>query len=86
MWPIHIVVLTPGFDLFLCIMQAGKDMLVEAFVPELSVETLDVGILGRLPWLNKVQFNPVFIGPGIHRLTDEFGPVVDGNDFGQTPG
>ncbi len=61
-------------------------MLGEAFILDLAVEIFDVGVLGRFAGLNKVQFNPVFISSGIYRLSDEFWPVVDGSDFGQTAG
>lgn len=54
MGPIHIVVLTPVFDLLLSIVQTGKHMLIETFVSELAVEALDIGVLRRLPRLNKV--------------------------------
>ena len=85
MWSVGVVIMSPAFDLGSGIFQADKDMLIEALVPELAVEALDIGILGRLPWLNKAEFDVVRIGPGIKGFTDKFRAVVHGDDIRQTP-
>lgn len=86
MWPVGVVIQPPVFNLGSSIVQTDKNMFVEALIPELTVEALNIGILGRLPGLDKVQFDTVRIRPGIHSLADEFRSVVDGDDFGQSPG
>ena len=46
--PHFIVVLSPGFDDLARMIQADEPVFVEAFVAELPVEALDVGVLNRL--------------------------------------
>jgi len=74
--PIFVIVLPPTFDLVPGIIQAEEPVLVEAFLPEPTVEGLDIGIVCRLPWPGKVQRNVIPISSEIDVLRDKFWPVV----------
>lgn len=82
MRPFRIVFLPPGRNDFTSMPHRNKPMFIQAFIPKLAVETLDVGILLRLTRFNEVQLQSVCIGPGIEHLAGELGAVVDGNDCG----
>ena len=56
-------------------------MQVQAVLPELAIETLDEGILGRLAWLNEMQFDSGAPRPEEQRLAGQFGTVVADNGF-----
>lgn len=53
-------------------------MLVEEFVAQAAIKTLDAGILIRLAWLNQAQLHASLVGPRHHHLAAElltvFGP------------
>jgi hypothetical protein len=50
---------------------------VEAFVPELTVEGLDVGVLDGLSWLDEAQPDAGALRPFEHRPAGAFGAVVE---------
>ena len=51
-------------------------MLIQAFVPELSIETFHERILRWLTWLDKTQRSIAFLGPEEHRLAGELRSVI----------
>ena len=59
-------------------------MLVEAFVPELAVEALDVRVLDGPPRPDEAQRDAVLIRPGIEDAAGKLGPVVDHDERGQS--
>ena len=54
-WSHLVVVLAPDGDDLAGLRQGFEPVLVEAFVPELAVEALDVGVLGGLARLDYDQ-------------------------------
>ena len=56
--------------------RSAEPMLVEALVPELAVEALDVRVLDRLPGLDKMQMHPLLMSPLVHHETRELRPVI----------
>ena len=55
-------------------------MVRKPIVAHSSVVALDVGVLLRLPWLNKRDINAVLLGPIFCRFADVLGAVVAAND------
>lgn len=51
-------------------------MVVQAFIPKAPVETFDVGVLCRLPWLNQLQLHTIAVGPLVKRLAGEFRALI----------
>ena len=56
--------------------QGFKPVLVQAFVPEGAVETLDVGVLCRAARLDQQVLDTVLLSPGHEGPASEFRPVV----------
>ena len=56
--------------------QRGEQCLVQEFIPELAVEALDEGILGRLARRDVVPCDLLLLCPPQHRHAGEFGSVV----------
>ena len=54
---------------------------IQAFIPELAVETLHVGIIDRFPRANEMKLNPTLIRPCIQGVADKLGAVVHNNAF-----
>jgi hypothetical protein len=65
----------PGFDLSASVIATGVPVLVQAFVPEVAVETLDVGVLDRLAGPDEVQRDAALVGPDVGRLSVNSGPL-----------
>jgi len=57
-------------------------MLIQAALPELAIEALHEGILGRLSRLDKVQLYLIVLGPEEHGLRGKFRAVVTDNALG----
>lgn len=62
-WSHLVVVLAPDGDDLAGLRQGFEPVLVEAFVPELAVEALDVGVLGGLARLDKDVLNTSCLHP-----------------------
>lgn len=71
-----VVVLPPGRDGVPGLRQRIEPLLVEAFVPELAVETLDITVLHRATRLYQDVTNPVGLRPCHESAAGEFGSVV----------
>jgi hypothetical protein len=74
--PVAVVVPTVGLDRPASVEQADEPVLVEALLPELSVEALDEGVLHRLAWLDEVKVDSSTVRPAIEHPTSELRPVV----------
>ena len=61
----------------LCLLDGFDDVLVEPFVPDGAVVSLDVGVLLRLAWLDVLDRNPMFFSPFSQGFADVFGAIVD---------
>ncbi len=73
---IAVVVSSPRFDLFLSIVEARKPVLVQALVPELSIETLDKRVLYGLSQPDERKLHFAFVRPPIKRRSRELGTIV----------
>ena len=62
-----VVIDPPAFDDLARLTDAGEPVLVQAFIPETAIETLDVRILGRFARIDEIQLDAVIIGPSIQR-------------------
>ena len=51
-------------------------MQIQAFAPELTLETFHERILRWLTWLDKTQRSIAFLGPEEYCLASELGPVI----------
>ena len=71
-----VVIDPPVFDDLARLADAREPVLVQALIPEPAIEALDIGILGRLAWVDEIQLNAVVIGPGIKGATAQFGPIT----------
>lgn len=74
--PLLIVLSSPGFNHELRFLHRQKPVLVQAFIPKLTVEALNKRVLHRFPRLNEVQMHAVLHRPGIQGRPGEFRPVV----------
>lgn len=75
----------PGLNDVSCLIEVGEAVLSEAFVPELSIDALDPGVLDRLAGADAMKFDAVLMRPGIKRPSRELRAIVDGNGVGQLP-
>ena len=80
-WALCIVVVPPIFDDFAGLPDAGELVLVEALLAVPAVEALDVGVLGRLAWVDEAELYPMIIGPSVAHTSAEFRAVVDDQDI-----
>jgi len=74
MWALFIVVLPPSLDDRSGMGQRMEPVLVQAFIPELTVEALDIGVLCGFAWLNQFQLYTMLISPLIESPTVNSGP------------
>src|SRR5450830_250197 len=74
--PDLVVVLTPDTYGYTGLMQRLKPLLIEAFVSELSVETLDVAVLHGSPRLDQKVLNAVAVRPAHECPAGELGAIV----------
>ena len=58
-----IVVVTPGLKFFPNINEAKKQVYVQAFIPETTVEALHKAVLYRMTWPDEVQLYAGLVGP-----------------------
>ncbi len=84
MRPRLVVVLSPCFDRGLCIDQARKVVLVQAFISKFTVEAFDESILHRLARLNERERDSVPMCPEVERLSLELGTVVTNDSRGKS--
>jgi len=66
----------------LCLLDGFDDVLVEPFMPDRAVVTLDVGVLLWLAGLDWLDGYAAFLGPDQQLATDVFRAVIDPNCAG----
>jgi hypothetical protein len=66
---LFVVVGAPGFDDIACFLQRCERVLVQAFIPELTVEAFDEGVLRRPARRDIMQSYTMFGRPRKHRET-----------------
>ena len=64
---------------------AQEQFAIEAFIPQLAVEALYVGVLGRLARLNQQRRDAMFISPLIERPAVKLRSLIGTNRFRVTP-
>ena len=74
--PDLVVVLPPRGDGGPGLRQRLEPMFIQAFIPELAVEALDVTVLHRPAWLNRDVANPVGLRPSHEGAAGKFRSVV----------
>jgi len=77
MWTVVVVAMPPVFGHSANVVEGLEDVAVEDFGPEGSIESLDVGVLGRFARLDVDERNAVTGRPVLQGLADEFRPVVE---------
>ncbi len=75
-----VVVHSPVLDLGSGVAQIDKPVLVQALVAELTIEGLDVGVIGRLSWPDEVDLDAHPIGPLVQGSPRELRAVVADDD------
>jgi hypothetical protein len=81
-----VVVLLPCLDDRSRVRETAKPVEIQTLIAELAVKALDMGILCRFAWLDKVEGHAMEVGPSIQHLPSELGSVVDGNLLGRPTG
>ena len=76
MWSLGVVVDPPCFDDLARLRQAGEQVLVEAFVPQPTIEGLDKAVLGWLAGRDVVPVDTVVLLPSKDRPRGQLGTVV----------
>jgi hypothetical protein len=76
MGPFGIVLDPPRFDDLPRLLQRREPVLIQAFRPEMPVETLDVRIVRRLAGPGEFELHAVLVRPSVECLGDELRPVV----------
>ncbi len=76
-----IVVFAPIFNNMFGVIERDKPVLLQALLPQPAVEALDKCIVRWLTRSAEFQLHSVAIRPLVHRLRDEFTPVVDLDDL-----
>ena len=66
--------------------EAEKEVHVQAFVEEATIEAFDETIFGRPPRPNEIQFYPGLVSPGVHGAAAKLCAVVHGDRHRQAPG
>ena len=75
MWPHGVVIHAPRFNHRLRLRDADKPMLIEALVPKLPVEALDVRVFDRLAGPNEAELDPVRVRPRFECPARKLGPL-----------
>ena len=80
--PMLVVVSAPGGDQDTSLLQARKPVVIQAFIPEASIEALDERVLRRFASLNQLELNAMLAGPLIECLAGKFRSLVGSNGLG----
>src|SRR5262249_55163766 len=83
MGPLGIVVLLAGLNDGSRMGETTEPMQIQAFITELAVEALDVGVLRRLAGCDEIEGNAMRIRPGVQRLAGKLRPIVNGDPLGR---
>ncbi len=81
-----IVVVTPGIKFFPYINEVKKEVYVEAFVTEPTVEAFHEAIFDRPAGAYEIELNSRLVGPSVYSPAAKFCTVVDSYGRWQAPG
>ena len=76
MRPVVVVVIAEGFDQITGMVEVEELVFVEAFVAELAVEALDVGVLGGFSRGDEAMLDLALMGPAFQGQAGKLRPVV----------
>ena len=79
MWSRIIVLQSPFLDLISSIVDGCKPQLIQAFITQFAIETLDEGVLDRSPWADEIEMYPFPVCPSIEMITGKFRAMVQCN-------
>lgn len=74
-----VVINSPSLDRLDGLWQVLEPVLVEALLPQPTVERLDEGVIGGLAGSTEVERHLVKVSPPIQRLRDELRAIIDAN-------
>ena len=75
-----VVISSPFGDHRRRVCEVVEVVIIGAFIAELTVETLDVGVLRRFIRRDQFQIHAAAVGPAVKRSTGEFGiPLGEAN-------
>src|SRR6202142_2515962 len=80
-----IIFLAPSLDTLLRFRQGSEPMRVQALRSERPVEGFDVSVVGWFPRSAEIDLYSVLVGPEVHDLTGELGPVITEKHLRPTP-
>ena len=86
MGPLRVVLDPPRFDRLPHLLQRRDPVLIQALVPQPTIERLGNGIVRRFAGARERQLQPVALGPGIEGLGNELRAVVDSDPLGASTG
>ncbi len=78
-WPQMVVVHTPFFKLFPRVLDAPKQVRVQALIPQPSVEAFDEPVIHRLAGAYEVKFHSVLIGPCVQSPAAKLRAILHGD-------
>ena len=81
MWSERIVLQPPILDDLFCFRECLEIMLIEALVPQPTVEALNKRVLHGLAGLDEVDSDMVIVCPAVERNTREFRPIIGRYDL-----
>lgn len=84
MLALRVVIYLPVFDDLEGLADASEPMLIQAFLSVPAIETLNVGVLGRLAGVDEIQLDAVIIDSSIQRPPAQFRAVINDQDIGVT--
>lgn len=85
MRPLIIVIESVALGNVAAMPYAHEPVQIQAFIPELSVETLHIGIIDRPPRTDEMKLYPALICPCIQGVADKLRAVVYYNVFRNPP-
>lgn len=71
-----VVVPAPIVDKQPYMSENDESMVVQAFIPEASIETFDVDVLRRLPCLNRLELHAIMVALSVKCLAGEFRALI----------
>ena len=83
--PMLVVVSAPSGDQDTSLRQARKPVVIQALIPEASVEALDERVLRGFPGLDQFELNAMLAGTLVERFAGKFWSLVSSNGLGVAP-
>jgi len=74
---VFVVILAPLFDLLLCVLNGHKPALIQAFLPQATIEPFDEGVVCWLARAAEMKPNSFSMNPLVQSLRSEVRTVVN---------